>query len=66
MGQPIRRAQHATVRAYVEQLQALWEDLSLDRLDEAKSLAFIAHIVNNRPAAAQAYAAIEASAGVPC
>ena len=66
MGQPIR-ASRGDVRAYVEQLHALWEDLRFDQLDEAKSLALVAHIVNNRPAAESALRALgQQSAGMPC
>lgn len=66
MGQPIRTS-HAAIRSYNEQLQALWKDLNLDTIDEAKSLALVAHIVNNRPAAESALRALEQqSAGLPC
>lgn len=66
MGQPIRTS-HAAIRSYTDQLQALWKDLTLDKIDEAKSLALVAHIVNNRPAAESALRALEQqSAGLPC
>ena len=52
MALPIRRTATA-VRAYSEQLQDLMDQLAADPLDEMKSIALVAHIVNNRGPAAQ-------------
>ncbi|ORX14129.1 hypothetical protein [Mycobacterium xenopi] len=52
MGQPIRRS-YLAVRAYSEQLRDLMDQLRADPLDETKSAALIAHIINNRSSAAQ-------------
>jgi hypothetical protein len=66
MAQPIRR-NHAAVRAYSDQLNALWAKVEVDPLDEPKSVALIEHIINNRSAAAQLYEALEnQSLGAAC
>lgn len=66
MAQPIRRT-HAAVRAYSDQLNALWDQLKIDPLDEPKSVALVEHIVNNRSTAAQLYNALEnQSLGAAC
>jgi uncharacterized membrane-anchored protein YjiN (DUF445 family) len=57
---------HSAVRAYTERLRALIDQVRNDPLDEARSVALVAHIVNNRAIAARLYdelqAAFEASA----
>lgn len=58
MGQPIRRT-YAAVRGYTDQLRDLMDQLRADPLDESKSVALVAHIINNRGTAAQLYAALE-------
>jgi hypothetical protein len=49
---PIRRT-HSVVRAYGARLRDLMDQLRADPLSDAKSVALIAHIVNNRATAAQ-------------
>lgn len=56
--QPLRRT-YAAVRAYSEQLRELMDQLGADPLDEAKSVALVAHIVNNRGAAAHLFDVVE-------
>lgn len=58
MSEQIRR-NGADVRAYADRLRALWHQLETDPLDEAKSVAVVAHILNNRAAAAQSLRALE-------
>ncbi|MBS4730585.1 hypothetical protein MSM1_20445 [Mycobacterium sp. SM1] len=52
MGQPIRRS-YAAARAYSDQLRDLMDQLRADPLNESKSVALIAHIIDNRSLAAQ-------------
>lgn len=52
--QPLRRT-YAAVRAYSDQLHALWDQVADDPLDESKSVALVAHIVNNRGSAAHLF-----------
>ena len=66
MGQPIRRT-YSAVRAYSEQLRDLMDQLRADPLDESKSVALVAHIINNRNTAAQLFDALEnQSMGAAC
>lgn len=66
MAQPIRRTS-AAVRAYAYQLRDLMDQLSVDPLDETKSVALVAHIINNRAAAAQLFDVLEDQiVGSPC
>jgi len=66
MGQPIRRT-YAAVRAYSDQLRDLMVQLRVDPLDESKSVALVAHIINNRSAAAQLFDILEnQSMGAAC
>lgn len=66
MAQPIRR-NCATVRAYSDQLRVLMSQLAADPLDEQKSVALVAHIVNNRSTAAQLFDDLETQAlGISC
>ena len=58
MAQPIRRTS-AAVRAYADRLRELMDQVRADPLDEAKSVALVAHIVNNRAGAAQLYRVLE-------
>jgi hypothetical protein len=58
MAQPIRRT-NAAVRAYAEQLRKLTDQVRDDPLNEVKAVALVAHIVNNRAAAAQLYRVLE-------
>ena len=58
MAQPIRRT-HCAVRAYADQLRALMDQVRDDPLNEAKSVALVTHIVNNRAPAAQLYRVLE-------
>jgi hypothetical protein len=51
---PILRT-YAAARAYCEQLRGLMDQLRADPLDESKSAALIAHIVNNRSTAAHLF-----------
>ncbi|KEF94858.1 MULTISPECIES: hypothetical protein [Mycobacterium] len=52
MPQPIRRT-HAAVRSYCDQLRELMDQLRADPLNESKSVALVAHIINNRSTALQ-------------
>lgn len=65
MAQPIRRTTTA-VRAYADQLRDLMDQLRADPLDEAKSLALVTYIVNNRSAAAQLWDTLETALGAVC
>ena len=66
MAQPIRRS-YTAVRAYSDTLRDLMSQLAADPLDERKSEALVAHIVNNRSFAADQYRTLEeAAAGLPC
>ncbi|MEY8019128.1 hypothetical protein [Mycobacterium servetii] len=66
MSEQIRRS-GADVRAYADRLRALWHQLEIDPLDEAKSAAFVAHILNNRAAAARSMQALQdRRVGLPC
>lgn len=66
MGQPIRRTS-AAVRAYADTFRKLAEVAVEDPLDEAKSIALITHIINNRALAAQRMRELENDAlVVPC
>ncbi|MBI2699695.1 hypothetical protein [Mycobacterium paragordonae] len=65
MAQPIRRTTTA-VRAYADQLRDLMDLLRADPLDEAKSLALVTHIVNNRAAAAQLWDTLATGMGAAC
>ncbi|MEN4449129.1 MAG: hypothetical protein EKK51_09775 [Mycolicibacterium sp.] len=66
MAQPIRRS-YTAVRAYSDTLRDLMSQLAADPLDERKSEALVAHIVNNRTVAAELYEALETQAmGVSC
>lgn len=66
MALPIRRS-YTAVRAYSDQLRDLMSQLAADPLDEHKSEALVAHIVNNRSTAADLYDSLETQAmGVSC
>lgn len=66
MAQPIRRS-YTAVRAYSDQLHELWKQVAADPLDEHKSVALVAHIVNHRSSAAELYETLETQAmGVSC
>lgn len=66
MGQPIRRTS-AAVRAYSDTLRQLAAAAVEDPLDEAKSMALVTHVVNNRALAAQRMRELEQDAVVvPC
>ena len=66
MGQPIRRT-YVAVRAYSDQLRHLMDQLRADPLDESKSVALVAHIINNRSTAAQLFDVLEnQSMGAAC
>lgn len=66
MAQPIRLA-HAAVRAYAHQLRKHLDQVRDAPLDEAKSVALVAHIINNRAPAAQLSQVLEnQSIGAPC
>jgi hypothetical protein len=66
MAQPIRRT-YAAVRAYSDQLHDLMKQLRADPLDETKSMALVAHIINNRSTAAQLLEVLEdQSMGAAC
>ena len=66
MAQPIRRT-HAAVRAYCDQLRDLMDQLRADPLDEPKSVALVAHIINNRSTALQLLDVLEKQAmGAVC
>ena len=56
-------ASHTTrVRLYAERLRELLNALQADPLSERKSVELVAHIVNNRPAAAHLYTELETRA----
>lgn len=66
MAQPIRRT-HTAVRSYCDQLRELMKQLGADPLSEAKSVALVAHIINNRGTALQLLDVLENQAlGLPC
>lgn len=66
MAQPIRRT-YVAVRAYSVQLRDLMDQLRADPLNEARSVALVAHIVNNRSTAAQLFHVLEdQSVGAAC
>jgi len=54
MAPPIQRM-HSAVRAYGDRLRDLMDHLRGDPLDEAASVALVAHIINNRSTAAQLF-----------
>lgn len=58
MAQPIRRT-HAAVRSYCDQLRELMDHLRADPLNESKSVALVAHIINNRSTALQLFDVLE-------
>lgn len=62
----IRRT-NAAIRAYSDQLRKLIDQVRDDPLDEAKSVALVAHIINNRAGAAHLYRVLEnQSLGARC
>lgn len=66
LGSPSRR-HHSTVRAYTDRLRALIDQVRNDPLDENRSVALVAHIVNNRAIAARLYDELDAALGAtPC
>ncbi|MBO0882427.1 MAG: hypothetical protein J2P17_19265 [Mycobacterium sp.] len=66
MGEQIRRSGTA-VRAYVDRLHVLMAQVGSDPLDEAKSLALVTFIVNNRGPAERSLQALEDQrVGVSC
>ncbi|OOK65433.1 hypothetical protein BZL29_7802 [Mycobacterium kansasii] len=66
MAQPTRRT-HAAVRSYCDQLRELMDQLRADPLNEAKSVALVAHVINNRSTALQLFEVLENQAmGSPC
>jgi hypothetical protein len=58
MPPPIRRT-YSAVRAYCDQLRVLMDQLRDDPLDDARSVALVAHIVTSRATAAQLFDIVE-------